>query len=106
MAHEDEAASILDEFSSRSEEIKQAGFIERQYTVFADQMLPTYLMAFSGGRRSLLFRVINKLSGRRLQEVWMKRKYRESNRLEVRNFVECETHRELLIRGLKDEEIS
>ena len=100
MGNEDEAAKILGGFFARSEEIKQAGFIETKYKAFADQMLPTYLMALSGGRRSLLFRVINKLSGRRLQEGWMKRKYKESNRLAIRNYVECEAHRELLLEGL------
>lgn len=67
-------------------------------------MLPSYLLTFSGSRRNLLFRIINKLSGHRLQEVLMKLKFRESDRLAVWNCVECEAHRELLIRGLAGED--
>lgn len=101
LANDDEATMILGGFISRSEEIKQPGLIATNYKEFAGQMLPTYLMAFSGSRRNLLFRAFNKLSGCKFQELVMKRKYGEIQRLAIRNFVECETHNELCITALK-----
>ena len=100
LADEDEAANILDGFISRSEEIKLTGFIAKKYKEYAYQMLPTYLLAFSGSGRSLFTRAVNKLSGGKYLEFVMKRKYSRDQRLVIRNFVECEAHNELCITGL------
>ncbi len=93
---------ILDAFAQRSTEIQQADFVEKQYAKFAGEMLDWYLFAFSGMRRGFVYRVINKLSGHRLEPWLLHRKYGKQTKLVIRNFVECEAHRELLLKGVCD----
>lgn len=94
---------ILKQFYARSAEICEDGIIEKKYDEFAKSMLQNYLLSLSG-HRSIYFRAVNKLSGYKLIPSWLKRKYRKDNRLAIRNFVECEAHRELLVRGLTKHE--
>ena len=42
MANKEESDEILAGFDHRSEEILREGFIERNYKIFADEMLPEY----------------------------------------------------------------
>ena len=100
LAEGDKAQEILDGFRQRSEEIKQEGFVEAEYKKFAASYVNNYLFAFSGARRSFAFRVINKLSGYRYAKWRMRRKYKKHTLLAMRNFVECEAHRELLLSGI------
>jgi len=88
---EDEA--ILDGFYKRSEEIKNYGYIKKKYTKFAETMIQGYIYNIAGV--SLLFRIFNKLCRHRLQ-----RKISKKRMLAIRNYVECEAHRELFLRGL------
>ena len=85
--------SILKDFYSRSEEIKSSEFIERKYSEFANKMFQRYARTLSG--TSLPFRIINKLCGHRL-----KKKISMNRKLAIRNYIECEAHKELLIKGL------
>lgn len=86
--------SILKDFYSRSEEIKNSEFIKEKYAKFADSMLHGYICTICGV--SLPFRILNKLCSHRL-----KRKISKKRMLAIRNYVECEAHRELLLKGLK-----
>lgn len=101
VAKEDEAADIMDGFINRSEEIKQNGFIERKYTEFAETMINQYLFAFSGIKKTFIYKVINKLSGHKMDSWILKNKYTKAKKLALQNFIECEAHRELLIQGLR-----
>lgn len=103
LAKSEEAAEILTAFEKRSEELKDSDLMEKRYQEFADSMLEGYLSSFAG-KKSLPFRICNKLSGYRLIRRSLKRKYGKTERLAIRNYVECEAHRELLIRGLKNKE--
>lgn len=89
-----EDTQILNDFYKRSEQIKNPEFIEKKYSEFAQSMLQGYIGTFAG--RNLLFRIINKLCGHRL-----KKKISERRMLAIRNYVECEAHRELFLRGLR-----
>lgn len=91
---------VLEAFHGRSREILQPGFIEKHYGEFADKMLTSYLLAFSGKKLSIPYRIINKLSGYRFASWHIKKKYGKKNLLAIRNFTECEAHSELLIRGI------
>ena len=99
----EDAEFILNGFAKRSEEIKQEGFIQAEYAKFAETMINGYLFALSGKRKSFLFRAINKLSGYRYAKWYIKRRYKKENLLVLRNFIECEAHRELILRGLLNE---
>ena len=90
---------ILESFYTRSKEILQEGFIHAQYAALASSMLPRYLTGFSG-HQSALSRIINKLSGYRFMKWKISRKYGKKNLLAVRNAIECEAHRELVLYGL------
>ena len=101
LAEGNDAVEILDGFQKRSEEIKQEGFIEKKYQEFADSMIDHYLWAFSGIKRNFFYKVFDKLSGHRLTKWVLKRKYDKKRKLVLRNYIECEAHRELVLRGLK-----
>lgn len=103
IAQGDDAQKILSDFESRSQEILKEGFIETQYAEFANSMINNYYGAFSGAiTRNLIFRILNKLSGHRLQALFIKMRYKQRDKLALQNFIECEAHRELLLRGLKN----
>ena len=97
-----QTANILDAFMKRSQEIRTPGALESRYAEFAQTMADHYLFLMSGNKRSLLFRILNKLSGYRLNKFLLKRRYTEARKLAIINAVECEAHRELLLLGLND----
>ena len=92
-----EAEAILNGFNLRSEEIKEADFVEKSYREFAEGMLNSYLSCGIPGSGSLVFRVLNKLSRAHLADKLIDIK----SGLALLNHVECEAHSELLIEGLK-----
>lgn len=101
LAREKSAEEIVKGFLSRSEEIKDPGFIEQQYKVFAASFLDYYMRAFSG-KRSLLFRIINKMSGGRYMAQYLKNTYGVAEKVRMSNYIDCEAHRELLSQALAD----
>ncbi len=103
LATKEESDDILQQFYKRNDEIKTHGFIENNYDEFANSKRSDYLIAFRG-KESFVFRVINKALGKnRIRKFFLKRIYDQRSRLAVLNFVECEAHRELIIRSLKVE---
>ena len=101
LANSTQAKEILDAFTSRSEEIRETGMVERKYTEFAQSMIDNYLLSLSGIRRGFFLRALNKLSGYRLMPWLIKRRYTSAQLLAIRNFIECEAHRELLLKGIQ-----
>ena len=93
-ADEKEKQKILEGFRNRSEDILKDGFVEQSYKEFALSMRKSYIGRICG--TSLLFRIADKLCGRRL-----KRKLKRSQRLAIKNYIECESHRELILEGIK-----
>lgn len=100
LAEEKLAQNILDKFYQRSEEIKNKGFIEENYNIFANSTVTTYLTYFLG-KRSFLFYIINKLLCNYLTKWSIQRKYNSKILLAIQNCIECEAHRELLLQGVK-----
>ncbi len=100
LASGEDAEKILSDFEKRSEEIKQEGFIKKQYKAYAESMLEQYLFAFSGIRRSFIYKVFDKLSGHRMTPWLLRKKYSKKKRLLLKNFVECEAHREMLLSAM------
>lgn len=94
---------ILKEFKNRSEQIKEEGFVENEYAKFAERMIARYLVHFSGYSHKLLYFILKKLFRRRFNKMFVKA-YKKNELLAIQNFVECEAHRELLLRGLKKRE--
>ncbi len=101
LAEGEEAKTILDHFRERSQQIAESGFVQKNYETFAQSMQQHYL-AILGGKESFLFRAANKLVGGRLRRRRLTKRYERNNRLAIQNVVECEAHRELLLRGIQD----
>lgn len=100
-AKEDKKNILLD-FEKRSEMIKNYKFVEEEYRKFANQSIDNYLSVFRGeGYRSIFYKILNKVSGHRLNRYIINKKYSKKILLALENFIECEAHRELLIHGLE-----
>jgi len=96
LATEVEAAETLKAYRKRSEEIKDPHFVIQAYKDFADTHVKRYLREFLG--RSFIVRAINALVGRKLVELILG----NTSYLAIQNYLECEAHHELFLRGVKN----
>lgn len=98
LASQEEAEVISEPYWVRSQQIGDEGFVAEKYQEFARLKISGYHGAFLGRiRNCLLGRAINQLTRRKL---WS-RFFNEKDNLALRNFIECESHRELIITGLQ-----
>lgn len=98
LATDEEADEIMNDFYNRSKQILQKGFIEKEYKKYANEYLTKYLKKLAGFGKWKT-RMDRRLFGNALS----KRKYKKQNLLAIRNYIECEAHRELLLKGLEGE---
>ena len=103
LAGKSETEIILSEFEKRSREILQDGFVENNYKMFADRAVSEYVLFFLGIQDNILFRAVNKLSGQRLRKYIIRNTIAKRG-LGMKNYTECEAHRELLLKGLEQKE--
>ena len=96
LATDAEAAETLAGYKKRSEEIKDAHFVISNYKAFADTHVKRYLREFLG--RSFIIRTINALFGRKLMQLILG----PTSYLAIQNYLECEAHHELFLRGIKN----
>lgn len=94
------AQNILDTFYTRNEQIKDPGFVYKNYSQFANEHIVNYLCSFRG-KQSFFFRVINKLAKNKLRRFLVNCKYGKRQFLVIQNYIECEAHNELMLFGLK-----
>lgn len=87
---------ILSAFQRRSHEILQYEFIEKQYEIFAEKNIESYLRNFSGFNKWL-----SRVDRYLLKGSMLKHKYRKKKLLSIQNHIECEAHRELMLTGLR-----
>ena len=80
----------------RSENIRDAHFVAQAYKDFADTHVKRYLREFLG--RSFIIRAINGLFGRKLIQLILGK----TSYLAIQNYLECEAHHELFLRGIKN----
>lgn len=92
LADSNEKSDILEQFKHRSAQIKEDGFIDGQYHNFANSMQQNYLYALAGYGKWMQ-RIDRRLLGGRL----IKRQFNNEKRLVLRNYIECEAHRELIV---------
>lgn len=100
-ADKSEAEMILEEFRQRSAEIEDEQVLREKYEQFAASYLVYYMLGFSGIGRKLPFRLLGKLFGQRFVNWFVRRWYRKETLLAIQNYVDCEAHKELLIKGLE-----
>lgn len=104
MAQKSMKQEIVSGFEHRSQEISNPEKVEETYQKFADSMIESYLSTFSGTiTKRFWYRIINKISGYHLNKWMIKQRYRKQEKLAIQNFIECEAHRELLLKGLGGE---
>ena len=103
LAGKSETDKIMTEFEKRSGEITLDGFVERKYKEFADKTVSEYILYFLGIQDNLLFRAVNKISGHRLQKHIVNKTIAKSG-MGMTNYIECEAHRELFLKGLDQTE--
>jgi poly-gamma-glutamate synthesis protein (capsule biosynthesis protein) len=103
MANPNEAKSIVDDFHRRSNEILKDSFVRDSYEEYCSEKINQYLLSLAGIGNNLIFRILNKLSGYRLGNYWVKKKYLPKKREVLINMLECEAHRELILQGLKND---
>ena len=104
LAKGETAEKIMAAFQRRSEEIQQPGFIEDNYRAFAKKATGYYFLEFTGRRLLIfMFRALNKLSGQRLMRrfSWTG-SFRGRHYCAMRNYIECEAHRELILAAMSD----
>jgi len=87
---------ILAEFRKRSREILSPGYVEEKFIEFAKKNINLYLQVLYARPRWLSF-----LDRRVLGSFLISKKYNEKKILSIKNYIECEAHREVLIRGLE-----
>lgn len=97
-----DAFEIMKEFKNRSEEIKKDGVIEEKYQEFAKDNLENYVLYLRGIKDSHIIRVLRRFPlGKNLIKRYVKRSV-ELRGVGIRNYIECEAHRELLLKGLEN----
>ena len=96
LATEAEADKTLTAYKQRSEHIRDAHFVVQAYKDFADTHVKRYLREFIG--RSFIIRAINALFGRKLMQLLLGK----TSYLAIQNYLECEAHHELFLRGIKN----
>lgn len=103
LAQGEGAEEILSAFHIRSAEMQEEGVLERKFQAFSEEMFWSYIGTFHGRRtKKLWFRIINKLSGYRFAKWYLNRQYDKQSLLGIKNYVECEAHKEVVVRVLQN----
>ena len=97
-----EKEDILNDFIKRSIKLQEPGFIEKHYSEYAINNCNEYILLFSGNRKNIPFRALNKLTRGKLQSIIINR-YLKWAKYPLINYIECEAHRELILRNLKND---
>lgn len=101
IADPDSSDNILKDFKQRSEEIKYPGKVNELYIQFVKENMWIYYKAFSGGfLNNIIYRICNKMTKYSLDKKILVDKYGHLERIIIKNYIECEAHRELILKGL------
>lgn len=101
LANDEDATQIMNDFRERSRKITEKGFLEKEFKSFSDSMIVDYLEVFSGNV-SLVRRVLFKLFGAKYRDRFFRSRYSSKRVLQLRNYLNCESHLELIRAGLEN----
>lgn len=97
LAEQQDSEVILSGFEARSAELA-SGEVDKLYERLLAENAEHYLVGLSGNRfYRFLPRLWNKLTGGRYKKRKLKQMYRQEDLLRLINYIECETHREMLL---------
>ncbi len=99
LAVSENANKIISEMKFRTEQIRQNGFIEKEYGKFANSMIGGYMFGDNAIMRTFAFRVLNKLTGHKISQRIIKKRINK-HKWRYINQYDCEAHRELILEGL------
>lgn len=91
---------ILDGFYKRSDECLSPEILDEKYKELAESMKDYYFLSLLCRGESFFFRALNKLSGGKLSKLVIKKSFTRKRAVRAKNIIECEAHRELLLKGL------
>ena len=97
IAEAEKNIEILEAFQQRSAKIQSEEFIYRNYEKYARDSIKNYLHAVSG-KETWAIRLANKLMIGTVRA----RKYDNDNLYQIINYIDCESHRELFLAGIKE----
>ncbi len=97
LANKDESNEILDNFNNRSYKSLTDTNLEEQYAELSERTKFQYLYSLSNFNR-----LIRNIDRRFFKGFMHKKIYNRDKLLTVLNYIECESHRELLIKIIKD----
>ena len=102
MLKKQESNKVLYDFNNRSEKLLDIDFLKKEYDSFAYNKSRDYLKVFMGKRMgNLLYRIINRLSKGLFYDYLIKRTYDNRSLITILNYIKCEAHNELIIKGLE-----
>lgn len=96
LADEKSKEEILKKFYERSQQIKQEGFVEKEYEKYSREIITNYLYSLAGVNRWI--KGIDKYI---FNGFFIKKFFCLKKLLILQNYIECEAHRELLLKGLE-----
>ena len=101
IANETEKKAIIDSFETRSAQILDKCFVKSEFSRMINDIKKEYFYMLSGGFSRLPFiRVLNKMTNYN----YLEKKYDQRYSLAALNYIECETHREILEGLLRNED--
>ena len=87
----------------QSNRATDSDFLKSEYERFAIDKSWDYFRSLMGKPgRGFLYRVANKLTRGKFNKYMIKRRYDKNSILTVLNYVKCEAHNELIIKGLEE----
>ncbi len=95
LADMEEAEEIFTGLRDRSASIQEAGFVDREFSVFSSSIITSYLYAFAGWNR--YFSAIDK---KLFNGFFIKRYYSKKQLAAIWNFVTTDAHREVISEGI------
>ena len=99
-AEDQDAKAICADYADRSAELV-SGVADERFQAVLDEITEHYLIGLSGNRFYRFFsRLWNKLTGGRYKKRKLEKMYAREDLLRLINYLECETHREMLLGAL------
>lgn len=97
LAQGTEKQTILSNMTLRTENIKETGFVKETFESFCEELSFLTLDFCIPITDNIIFKIVNCLSGYRLGEFISKKYENSSDMIKIRNHIECETWREIIL---------
>jgi poly-gamma-glutamate synthesis protein (capsule biosynthesis protein) len=98
--NEAESQKVLNEFLNRSNETLDDDIIEQKYYEFAEKSFPMYVATFDKRYSGILYKIARKIVGSERIDRIINRRFDKKTSLKWENYITCEAHRELFLRGI------